>query len=285
MNPLIFWIIGFTALGGLLSVLTAASFLLLPEATRTRLLPPLVSFAIGALLGAAFLEILPHAFESPGVKGAHSITLVVLLGILVFFLLEKMVIWRHCHTHDCDVHGGTNVAIDRTSKATDVHGGTAHAHAHDMDQIRQMATGKLILIGDGIHNMVDGVLITAAFLTDIHLGVVTSIAVIAHEIPQELGDFAILLHSGYSRSKALFYNVLTSLTTVIGGVAAYYFLSGVQQIVPYVLAIAASSFIYIAVADLIPGLHKRPEFSATVQQVTLIALGVALIYVTHSTLH
>jgi zinc and cadmium transporter len=311
MNPLIFWIIGFTALGGVLSVLTAASFLLLPEAMRTRLLPPLVSFAIGALLGAAFLEILPHAFESPGVKGAHSITLVVLLGILVFFLLEKMVIWRHCHTHDCDVHGGTNVAIDRTSKATDVHGGTSvagapsgeaqnahrmskatdvhggtvHVHAHDMDRLRQMATGKLILIGDGIHNMVDGVLIAAAFLADFHLGVVTSIAVIAHEIPQELGDFAILLHSGYSRSKALLYNVLTSLTTVIGGVAAYYFLSSVQQIVPYVLAIAASSFIYIAVADLIPGLHKRPEFSATVQQVTLIVLGVALIYATHSTLH
>jgi zinc and cadmium transporter len=268
MNPLIFWIIGFTALGGVLSVLTAASFLLLPEVIRTRLLPPLVSFAIGALLGAAFLEILPHAFESPGVQGAHSITLVVLLGILVFFLLEKMVIWRHCHTDDCDVHGST-----------------VHAHAHDMDQVRQLATGKLILIGDGIHNMVDGVLITAAFLTDIHLGVVTSIAVIAHEIPQELGDFAILLHSGFSRSKALFYNVLTSLTTVIGGVAAYYFLSGVQQIVPYVLAIAASSFIYIAVADLIPGQHKRPELSATVQQVTLIALGVVLIYVTHSTLH
>ncbi len=268
MNPLIFWIIGFTALGGVLSVLTAASFLLLPEATRTRLLPPLVSFAIGALLGAAFLEILPHAFEAPGITDTHTVTLVVLLGILAFFLLEKMVIWRHCHTHDCDVHGG----------AMDV-------HAHDVDQARNVATGKLILIGDGIHNMVDGVLIAAAFIADFHLGVVTSIAVIAHEIPQELGDFAVLLHSGYSRSRALLYNVLTSLTTVIGGVAAYYFLSGVQQIVPYVLAIAASSFIYIAVADLIPGLHKRPEFSATVQQVTLIALGVALIFATHSTLH
>ncbi len=311
MNPLIFWIIGFTALGGLLSVLTAASFLLLPEATRTRLLSPLVSFAIGALLGAAFLEILPHAFEAPGITDTHTVTLVVLLGILAFFLLEKMVIWRHCHTHDCDVHGGTSVAqgrmpgatdvhggtnvaiapsgeaqnAHRMSKATDVHGGTAHAHAHDVDQARNAATGKLILIGDGIHNMVDGVLIAAAFLADFHLGVVTSIAVIAHEIPQELGDFAILLHSGYSNSKALFFNVATSLTTVIGGVAAYYFLSGVQQIVPYVLAIAASSFIYIAVADLIPGLHKRPEFSATLQQVALIALGVALIFATHSTLH
>ena len=154
MNPLIFWIIGFTALGGVLSVLTAASFLLLPEATRTRLLPPLVSFAIGALLGAAFLEILPHAFEAPGVTDTHTVTLAVLLGILTFFLLEKMVIWRHCHTHDCDVHGG----------------GAAHVHAHMVDQARNAATGKLILIGDGIHNMVDGVLIAAAFLTDVHLG-------------------------------------------------------------------------------------------------------------------
>ncbi len=261
MDPAIFWIIGFTALGGVLSVLVAAGFLLLPSGVRTRLLPSLVSFAIGALLGAAFLAILPHAFDSPNVESAHTVMLTVLIGILVFFLLEKMVIWRHCHTEDCE------------------------AHVADLEQARSAATGNLILIGDGIHNMVDGVLIAAAFLTDIHLGIVTSIAVIAHEIPQELGDFAVLLHSGFSRSKALLYNVLTSLTTVVGGVAAYFSLSVAQQIVPYVLAVAASSFIYIAVADLIPGLHKRPEFSATLQQLTLIVLGVAVIFVTHSTLH
>jgi len=212
------------------------------------------------LLGAAFLAILPHAFEVPGVD-AHSVTLTVLCGILVFFLLEKMVIWRHCHTEDCE------------------------AHVPDMDKVRNAATGNLILIGDGIHNMVDGVLIAAAFLTDVHLGVVTSIAVIAHEIPQELGDFAILLHSGFSRGKALVYNMLTSLTTVIGGVVAFYSLSLANRIVPYVLAVAASSFIYIAVADLIPGLHKRPELSATMQQIVLIALGVTVISVAHAMLH
>jgi zinc and cadmium transporter len=260
MNSLILWIIAFTILGGALSVLAAGAFLLLPESIRTRMLSPMVSFAIGALLGAAFLAILPHAFEVPGVD-AHSVTLTVLCGILVFFLLEKMVIWRHCHTDDCE------------------------AHVPDMDKVRNAATGNLILIGDGIHNMVDGVLIAAAFLTDVHLGVVTSIAVIAHEIPQELGDFAILLHSGFSRGKALVYNMLTSLTTVIGGVVAYFSLSLANAVVPYVLAIAASSFIYIAVADLIPGLHKRPEFSATVQQIVLIALGVIVISVTHATLH
>ena len=260
MNSLILWIIVFTALGGVLSVLAAGAFLLLPESMRARMLSPMVSFAIGALLGAAFLAILPHAFEVPGVD-AHSVTLTVLCGILVFFLLEKMVIWRHCHTEDCE------------------------AHVPDMDKVRNATTGNLILIGDGIHNMVDGVLIAAAFLTDVHLGVVTSIAVIAHEIPQELGDFAVLLHSGFSRGKALVYNMLTSLTTVIGGVVAFYSLSLANRIVPYVLAVAASSFIYIAVADLIPGLHKRPEFSATVQQIVLIALGVTVISVAHAMLH
>jgi len=260
MNSLILWIIVFTALGGVLSVLAAGAFLLLPESMRARMLSPMVSFAIGALLGAAFLAILPHAFEVPGVD-AHSVTLTVLCGILVFFLLEKMVIWRHCHTEVCE------------------------AHVPDMDKVRNAATGNLILIGDGIHNMVDGVLIAAAFMTDVHLGVVTALAVAAHEIPQEVGDFAILLHSGFSRGKALVYNMLTSLTTVIGGVVAFYSLSLANRIVPYVLAVAASSFIYIAVADLIPGLHKRPEFSATVQQIVLIALGVTVISVAHAMLH
>jgi zinc and cadmium transporter len=294
MDSLILWIIVFTALGGVLSVLAAATFLLLPESTRARMLSPMVSFAIGTLLGASFLAILPHAFETPGVD-AHRVTLTVLCGILAFFFLEKMVIWRHCHTHDCDVHGSTNVARDRTSGATDVHGsthipedkaqGAAETHIPDVERARDAAAGKLILIGDGIHNMVDGVLIAAAFLTDIHLGVITSIAVIAHEIPQELGDFAILLQSGYRRGRALLYNALTGLTTIIGGVVAFFFLSLANILVPYVLAIAASSFIYIAVADLIPGLHKRPEFSATVQQMALIGLGILVIFATHSTLH
>lgn len=294
MNSLILWIIVFTVLGGVLSIFAAAAFLLLPERLRARLLSPMVSFAIGALLGAAFLAILPHAFESPGID-PHSITLTVLCGILVFFLLEKMVIWRHCHIDDCDVHGSTNVAEGRMPGATDVHGSAAvpdeggteskSLPLPDMDEVRRKATGNLILIGDGIHNMVDGVLIAAAFLTDIRLGVVTSIAVIAHEIPQELGDFAILLHSGYSRSRALMYNILSSLTTVMGGVVAYFSLSLANQLVPYVLAVAASSFIYISVADLIPGLHKRPEFSATLQQIMLIACGIAVISIMRAMLH
>jgi zinc and cadmium transporter len=260
-GSLIVWIVVFTSLGGVLGVLLAGTFLLLPEHVRSRLLPSFVSLAIGALLGAAFLALIPHALEDGAGVNVHEIGLTVLLGLLGFFTLEKMVLWRHCHTHDCELHGS------------------------EFERAKQAATGSLILIGDGIHNFVDGVLIAAAFLTDVHLGIVTSIAVIAHEIPQEIGDFAILLHSGYSRNRALFYNVLSSLTTVVGGIGAYYSLTLVSAAVPYVLAVAASSFIYVAVADLIPGLHRRPAPKETLQQIVLILTGVAIIYLTDATMH
>jgi zinc and cadmium transporter len=265
--PLLLWIVLFTLLGGVLSVLAASVFLLLPERMRTDLLPHFVSFAIGALLGAALLALLPHALAGPGVDDYHLITGTVLLGLFAFFLLEKMVIWRHCHHEVCEVH------------APDEH------HDHDHENARREAIGTMVLVGDGLHNLVDGVLIAAAFLVDFHLGVVTALAVAAHEIPQEVGDFALLLHSGFSRRKALFYNVLSSLTTVIGGVVAFYALREAEHALPYVLAVAASSFLYIAVADLIPGLHKRLEVKVTLQQMLLIAAGVTVIHLAHSTLH
>ncbi len=268
---LLTWILLFSLLGGVLSVLAAAVFLLFPEQLRARLLPHFVSYAIGALLGAAFLALLPHALEGPGVGDLHVITGTVLLGVLGFFLLEKMVLWRHCHHTECEVHA--------PEENHDHHSGHAHGHA------AKHAAGTLILIGDGIHNLVDGVLIAAAFLTDIHLGIVTSLAVAAHEIPQEVGDFAVLLHSGYSRARALVYNILASLTTLIGAGIAYYSLREAEAALPYILAVAASSFIYIAVADLIPGLHKRLEASTTVKQIVLIVAGVLTIYFAHSTLH
>jgi zinc and cadmium transporter len=257
---LLSWILLFCLLGGVLSVLAASIFLLLPDGTRNRVLPHFVSFATGALLGAAFLGLLPHALDAPSVGDLHTITLAVLLGLLGFFLLEKLVLWRHCHVSHCEVH------------------------APDAD-LQNRSAGILILVGDGIHNFVDGVLIAGAFLTDVHLGIVTSLAVAAHEIPQEVGDFAILLSGGFSRGRALLYNILSSLTTVVGGILAYHALLGVHTLLPYVLAIAASSFIYIAVADLIPTLHRRVEAADTLQQLVLISAGVALIYVTHATLH
>jgi zinc and cadmium transporter len=195
----------------------------------------------------------------------HVLFLTVLLGLLGFFLLEKMVLWRHCHVEHCEAHGPDE------------------GHGHDEDNSK--AAGMMVLLGDGLHNFVDGVLITAAFLTDVHLGIVTALAIAAHEIPQEVGDFVVLLHSGFTRGKALLYNVLSSLTTIVGALLAYVWLADMQQVLPYVLAVAASSFIYIAVADLIPGLHKRAEVSATIQQLALIASGVLVIYLAHSTLH
>jgi len=258
--PLLVWIIIFCLLGGLLSVLAAALFLVLSEPLRNHVLPHLVSFATGTLLGAAFLGLLPHALGTVAGNDVHIIPMTVLLGLLGFFLLEKMVLWRHCHADHCEVH-----APDQKS--------------------REHSTGAMILVGDGLHNFLDGILIAAAFLTDIHLGVVTSVAVAAHEIPQEVGDFAVLLHSGFSRKRAFLYNILTSLATVVGGVLAWFALQSVEAILPFVLAIAASSFIYIAVADLIPTLHQRVEGSATLQQIVLIVAGILLIYAAHSTLH
>ncbi|VAX13102.1 Zinc transporter, ZIP family [hydrothermal vent metagenome] len=258
MNLLV-WIILFSLLGGVLSVLVASVYLFLPDVLRQRLLPHLISFAIGALLGAAFLAVLPHAMMLS--QDFHGLGLTILLGILFFFSLEKMVLWRHCHAQDCE------------------------AHSHSEPSNTNVTPGLLILLGDGLHNMVDGVLIASAFLTDFHLGVVTSLAIAAHEIPQEVGDFAVLLHSGFSSRRALLFNILSSLTSIIGAVVAYYSFENAQFLLPYVLAVAASSFIYIAVADLIPGLHKRTHFSATVQQLSLILLGVAVIYWAHIALH
>ena len=258
--PLLAWILLFSLAGGALSVLAAALYLLLSESLRTRILPHLVSFAIGALLGAAFLGLLPHALQGPGIEDFHGLTGTVLLGLLGFFLLEKLVLWRHCHASDCEVHAGEHTST-------------------------QTAAGALILVGDGIHNFVDGILIGGAFLTDIHLGIVTSLAVASHEIPQEVGDFAVLLHSGYSRARAFTFNLLASLTTLLGGLLAYYALKDALAVVPYVLAVAAASFIYIAVADLIPGLHRRTEVLATVEQLALITAGVLVIYVAHAWLH
>ncbi|NOQ94206.1 MAG: ZIP family metal transporter [Methylophaga sp.] len=262
---LLLWIISFSLIGGLLSVVFASSFLLLSEKSRNIAVPHLVSFAIGALLGASLLGLIPHALSPEFGVDPHDIGLTLLLGLLSFFVLEKLVLWRHCHHDHCDVHDPESAGHNHDNKAK--------------------AAGTLIVIGDGIHNFVDGILIAAAFLTDTHLGIVTALAIAAHEIPQELGDFVILLHSGYSRKKALLFNVLSSLGTVVGAVIAYFLLADMQHLLPYILVIAASSFIYIAVADLIPGLHQKVRPLETLQQVSLIAAGTIFIYIAHSTLH
>jgi zinc and cadmium transporter len=249
------WIVVMSLAGGALSVFAAALFAF---SARSTWVPMLISYAIGALLGAAFLEVLPHAVEASGSASITAAT--ILAGILGFFVLEKLVLWRHCHDESCEMYEG----------------GAAHDSHGDHGR-----SGLMILIGDTFHNFVDGILIAAAFVQSVPLGAVTAIAIIAHEIPQEVGDFLILLHSGYSRARAFAFNLLSSLATLVGAFLAYFALSEVQAAVPVFLALAAASMIYVAVADLIPGLHKRPELAATVQQVLLIALGIFSIVGAH----
>jgi zinc and cadmium transporter len=235
------WIIVASIAGGVLSAVAAGFALLL----RASWIPMLVSYAIGALLGAAFLEVIPHAFEHADPRTAAGS---ILGGILIFFVMEKFLLWRHSHDHD------------------------EHSHTHDHGR-----SGALIMVGDTVHNFLDGILIAAAFLQSTQLGLITALAIVAHEIPQEVGDFVILLNSGYSRARAFLLNIVSSSATLVGGVLGYYTLQAIQSWTPVLLGIVAASMIYVAVADLIPGLHKRPELRATVSQTVLIGLGIGSI--------
>ncbi len=261
MEPLAYIVIA-TVIGGVASGLAAA---LISLAARKEWVGSLVSFAVGAMLGAAFLEILPHAFEQS--TNFQALAATVLAGICGFFLLEKLVIWRH-HHH----------SIEESMSEDRIAGHEIGHHHHHGRANEGGRSGFLILVGDSFHNFVDGVLIAAAFLESIPLGIVTATAVIAHEIPQEVGDFVILLHSGYTRGRALLVNLASSLAMVLGGLIGYVALAEIREWLNPILAIAAASMIYIAVADLIPGLHKRHELRATAIQMSLIALGVLMIW-------
>jgi zinc and cadmium transporter len=255
------WIIVTSLFGGTLSVLFAAALAL---NTRASWVQMLISYAIGALLGAAFLNALPEALELS--KNPAQMTATVLFGIMLFFILEKLVLWRHCHAEECEVH--------------DPRGGLVTAAAGD--QHDHGRSGMMIMLGDTFHNFVDGILIAAAFMADVQLGIVTSIAIIAHEIPQEASDFLILLNSGYTRKQALLFNLLSSVATLLGGMSTYFMLQDMNHLIPSLLGLAAAAMIYVAMSDLIPGLHKRPEIGATIQQVALITLGISSIWLAGS---
>lgn len=255
-------IIAATLAGGLLSVLAAA---LISFAVLERWVPRLVSFAVGAMLAVALLVLLPQAIESQA--DARGVFATLLAGLLAFFMMEKLALWRHSH-----VHGAGNG-----------HGAHDHgAHAHGVP-VGGRATVTMIVIGDSLHNFVDGVLIAAAFLADPKLGWAAAIAVIAHEIPQEVGDFLVLRASGFTRARALALNALSGLAAVVGGVLAYFLLSSLVDAIPYVLALAAAGFLYVAVADLIPNLHRRVAVRDAASQLALIALGVATVVATGHT--
>jgi zinc transporter ZupT len=385
--PLLGWIILFTAVGGIASAAFAGLFLLLPEKTGLRMLPHFVSFATGALIGAALLGLLPEAMQSVGPGGAHAIGTALVVGLGVFFIIEKLVLWRHAHSHEheepterevaahgvkdtlahergAERDGGQVVPLERAQtvafagnvggKSAARAGGLVESHAaatarqgfprrdhehgegehghgqkthghdhgedrgarshhhseeghgrgaqgrshearrhdhgeqgysrggqghngHEHDHGRDGAAGVLVLIGDSIHNALDGILIAAAFLTNVPLGLVTTLAVAAHEIPHRVGDFALLLHAGMSRQRAMFLNMATGLASVLGGIVAYFGLSKAQEALPYALALAAAGFLYIAVAGLIPGLHRRADPRTSLAQVLLMGLGVGVI--------
>jgi zinc and cadmium transporter len=274
------WIVVMSFIGGAISVSIASG---LAMTTRAGWIPTLVSYAIGALLGAAFIEVLPHAIEAT--DDAAQICMIVLGGILLFFVLEKLVLWRHCHHEHCDGHTHVPVVPSEHKYKYRPAGLPAPEKYAKLVLPEQSRGGMLIMVGDSFHNLVDGVLIAAAFMQDVRLGIITGLAIIAHEIPQEIGDYLILLHSGYSKLKAFIINLLSSFATLTGGLIAYFGLSAIQGVIPSLLGLAAASMIYVAVADLIPGLHKRTELAETLRQIVLILLGVATIYATHFLAH
>jgi zinc and cadmium transporter len=243
------WIILFSLLGSVGAVLGAGVVLLLPEKHRKFLVTNLISYATGTLLGAVFLGLVPKALAESSSPG---ILVWLLWGILFFFVMEKLVLWRHCHLPECDVHA---------------------------------SAGPLLLIGDAFHNFTDGVIIAGAFLLSVPLGIATGLAVISHEIPQELGDFAILLESGYSRDRALLYNTISALATLPGALLGYYFLAHMMPSVPYILLVGAASFLYIALVDLTPYLHRRFGLADSLLQLGLILAGIATIWLFHIPMH
>jgi zinc and cadmium transporter len=252
MNLLI--IIAVCFFGSLLSLMLAYS---ISKLKMVNYADYFVSFAVGTLLGAAFLEIIPHAYELS--RDLHQISLIVLIGILVFFILEKLLVWRHCHGSHCENH--------------------SPVVNHDVKK------GSILIIGDCFHNFIDGILIASAFIVDINLGLITALAIIVHEIPQEISNFSILINSGYSLSRTLLMNIVTGCAMILGAILAYFVLNDLEFLIPIILSFAASSMIYVAISDLIPSLHKKVEIKQTFQQTFSIFLGVLIIYFLHSLIH
>lgn len=252
------WIVVATGAGGLLSVLVAAA---LTVGLLTRVVHHLVSLSTGVLLATALLNILPEAFESKA--SPHALFATLLGGLLFFFLLEKAELYRHSHHHE----------------------GDDHHHHHGFDRQQAGRGGWSVILGDSIHNFCDGIIIAAAFLTDTRLGVVTALAIIAHEIPQEVGDYIVLINAGFSRGRALFFNAVSGFSAVLGGVLGYFVVGPWQALFPYLLVVAASSFIYVAVADLIPQLQHRLAPGETVTQLLWLGAGLGVVLLATSQLH
>jgi zinc and cadmium transporter len=258
MTMTLLYIVIATFVGGLLSVVIAAS---LTVGLLSKVVHHLVSLSTGVLLGTALLQVLPEAFESSA--RPHHLFITLLGGLLFFFLLEKAELYRHGHHHESD----------------------SHHHHHGFDRQQAGRGGWSVLLGDSIHNFCDGIIIAAAFLADTQIGIVTATAIIAHEIPQEVGDYIVLLNAGFSRGRALFYNALSGMAAVLGGVVGYVVVGPWESLFPYLLVVASSSFIYVAVADLIPQLQHRLPLKDTLAQIGWLAVGIGMTVLIVNTLH
>ncbi len=256
---LLLWILLATVTGGLIAVLVASW---LAYKVFAQYLHHMVSLSVGVLLSVALLHLLPEAFET-GVGDAHVLFGLMLASLIGFFVLEKIALLRHSHHHEGDGHH--------------------HHKGHDRHEAGR--GGVLILIGSSLHNLCDGVLVAAAFLTDPLLGVLTAASIIVHEVPHKLGDFVVLLNAGLARRRAFSLILFTSLCSAVGGIIGYFVLQQAQQWVPYVLVVAASSFLYISVADLMPQMHERVSLADAVPQLLLVGVGVALIYSVTTVMH
>ena len=259
IDPSLISILLATTIAGVISITAAAIF---SFALLSKMVERMVSLSVGILLSTSLLHALPEAFESKA--DPHILFATLLGGLLGFFLLEKFAVLRHSHHYEGDGHH--------------------HEHGHDAHEAGK--AGWMILVGDGLHNFTDGILIAAAFLADPNLGLVTGLAIIAHEIPQEIGDFIVLLNAGFSRARAYAYNLACSLMAVVGGLLGYATLERAAGWIPYVLVFASSGFIYIAVSDLMPQMQRRATLRETIPQVLLIAVGVCLVlYLTRHEYH
>jgi zinc and cadmium transporter len=237
--------VGLSVLGSFGGLLAASTFLLLGDSLRVKVLPWAISYAVGTLLGVALMALLPQALERLPASRALG---TLLAGVLAFFLLEKLVIWRHCHdSHECEVHTST--------------------------------AASLVIVGDAFHTLVDGAVIAAAVLTSIPLGITTALAVATHEIPQEVGDVAILLRAGFSRGRAFTLNLLSGIGGILGAAGMLAASQSMPTLLPYVLAFAAGNFLYVAMADLIPDLHRGGLEGGPIRQLILISAGILTIVV------
>jgi zinc and cadmium transporter len=237
-------------LGSVGALLPAAAVLFIPEARRQHWMPYFLSYATGAMLAAALIGLIPEALER---ASTHEVGIAILAGLVLFFFLEWTVVWRHSHGNDSHEH--------------------APSHAH----ILPPKTGTLILIGDAVHNFGDGIAVGAACVASPSLGFVAALAVLGHEVPQEVSDFSILLSSGFSPWRALLWNTLSGLATVVGALVAFAGLGYVESIVPYALSVAAASFLYIGLADLVPNLHGRIGAASGAWQFATMIAGMVTI--------